>query len=290
MSKKLLITGGSGLVGRAINAIKDKYIKHDIEFIFSSSSECDLTNYQQTDNYFNKIRPDYVIHLAANVGGLFKNMNNKVKMLEKNVLINYNVLNCCHKYNVSKVISCLSTCIFPDKIEYPIKEDDLHKGPPHSSNDAYSYAKRLLDIHSKAYSCMFAKFSSKYSIYELQCPLFVPIIEEGWSDSPVAKQIATIYLHDFTNKNIDTLILGCTHYPIMANTIKSVLSKNIQLVHSGETVGYKLLNYLKKTGNDNSYSSNKKIKYFVTDLPQKFDELGSRFLGKQLIDVQHIYL
>ena len=72
-------------------------------------------------------------------------------MLEKNLKINLNVLKCCHKFNVKKVVSCLSTCIFPDKIKYPIKEDELHNGPPHISNDAYSYAKRLLDIQSKAY-------------------------------------------------------------------------------------------------------------------------------------------
>ena len=78
-------------------------------------------------------------------------MNYKVDMLEKNLLINYNVLKCCHDFKVEKVISCLSTCIFPDKTYYPINEDMLHDGPPHNSNDAYAYAKRMLEIHSKAY-------------------------------------------------------------------------------------------------------------------------------------------
>ena len=98
-------------------------------------------------------------------------------------------------------------------------------------------------IHSKAYTEMFKKLGSNCKIYEIPCPLFVPIIEEGWSDSTVAKDITEIYLRDFINSNIDTLILGCTHYPIMANTIQSVLSNNIQLVYSGETVGHKLLEF-----------------------------------------------
>ena len=136
------------MVGHAIKKIKNNY---NFNFIFLSSKDCDLTNFEDTKNLFNKEKPDYVIHLAACVGGLFKNMNYKVDMLEKNLLINYNVLKCSHNFKVKKVISCLSTCIFPDKTTYPINESMLHNGPPHHSNDAYAYAKRILEIHSKAY-------------------------------------------------------------------------------------------------------------------------------------------
>ena len=146
--KTILVTGGTGLVGQAIKSISKNY---SYNFIFLSSIDCDLSDYDQTKDLFSKIKPNYVIHLAAYVGGLFKNMNYKVDMLEKNLLINYNVLKCSHDYKVEKVVSCLSTCIFPDKTSYPINEDMLHNGPPHNSNDAYAYAKRILEIHSKAY-------------------------------------------------------------------------------------------------------------------------------------------
>jgi GDP-L-fucose synthase len=145
---KILITGGTGLVGSAFKNILNKY---SYEFYFLSSKECDLSDYKQTFTFLNNYKPDYVIHLAAYVGGLFKNMNYKVDMLEKNILINYNILKCCHEVKVKKVISCLSTCIFPDKTNYPINENMLHNGPPHYSNDAYAHAKRLLEIHSIAY-------------------------------------------------------------------------------------------------------------------------------------------
>ena len=145
-------------------------------------------------------------------------------------------------------------------------------------------------IHSKAYTEMFKKLGSDCKIYEVPCPLFVPIIEEGWSDSPVAKEVAEIYLQDFINSNIDTLILGCTHYPIMANTIQTVLSNNIQLVYSGETVGHKLLEFLKKKNCENSSDLPPSVKFFVSDFPQKFDELGSGFLDRKLNNVQHISL
>lgn len=145
----ILVTGGKGLVGFAIQNISNNYPQY--KFIYLSSIDCDLTKWDDTIAYFQKIKPTFVIHLAANVGGLFKNMNYKVEMLEINVMININVLKASHMVNVKKLIGCLSTCIFPDKTTYPINESMLQNGPPHSSNDAYAYAKRLLEIHTKAY-------------------------------------------------------------------------------------------------------------------------------------------
>jgi GDP-L-fucose synthase len=146
---KVLVTGGSGLVGSSIKSIQNQF--HNYNFIFLSSCVCDLTNYNQTLNYFEQEKPDFIIHLAANVGGLFKNMKYKVDMLETNLLINSNVLKASHVIGVKKLVACLSTCIFPDKISYPINESMLHLGPPHNSNDAYAYAKRILEIQCRAY-------------------------------------------------------------------------------------------------------------------------------------------
>lgn len=146
---KVLVTGGTGLVGYGLQQIQSNYEHYD--FVFMSSKDCDLTNLESTKTFFELHQPDYVIHLAAYVGGLFKNMNFKVDMYEKNMLMNYNVLKCCHDLKVKKVVSCLSTCIFPDKTSYPINEEMLHNGAPHISNDAYAYAKRMLEVHSKAY-------------------------------------------------------------------------------------------------------------------------------------------
>lgn len=155
MKQKLIITGGSGLVGNGLQKILLNNPNYTT--IFMSSKMCDLTDEKCTLNFFMREKADMVIHLAAMVGGLFKNMNCKVDMLEKNVSINNNVLKACHLSGVKKVISCLSTCIFPDKTTYPINESMLHNGPPHSSNDAYAYAKRLLEIHSHAYQEQYNK-------------------------------------------------------------------------------------------------------------------------------------
>ena len=147
--KTILVTGGSGLVGNGIKKVSSSYSQY--KFVFISSKQYDLTSMEQTKAMYEAYSPNYVIHLAACVGGLFKNMNNKVEMLEKNLMINYNVVKCAHDYKAEKLIACLSTCIYPDKVTYPIREDMLHDGPPHFSNDAYAYAKRMLEIHCKAY-------------------------------------------------------------------------------------------------------------------------------------------
>ena len=148
---KILVTGGTGMVGQAIKNVMNE-LTDSHEFIFLSSRDANLTNYLQARKLFRTHRPDMVIHLAACVGGLFKNMNQKVDMYEKNMLINYNVLKCSHDFKVKKVVSCLSTCIFPNKTKYPINETMLHNGPPHSSNEGYSYAKRMLEVHSRMYN------------------------------------------------------------------------------------------------------------------------------------------
>ena len=146
----ILVTGGTGLVGSGIRRISGEYLDK-YKFIFMGSKDCNLMDYEETKEYFRGINPDYVIHLAANVGGLFKNMNYKVEMLDINLIINRNVLKCSHELGIKKLVSSLSTCIFPDKTTYPINEEMLHNGPPHDSNDAYAYAKRILEIQSKTY-------------------------------------------------------------------------------------------------------------------------------------------
>ena len=97
---KILVTGGTGMVGHAIKKYIASRPASDLsevsgdgdEYIFLGSNDCDLTNLDKTVLLFNRVKPDYVIHLAAHVGGLYKNMNNKVDMLEKNLMINFNVI------------------------------------------------------------------------------------------------------------------------------------------------------------------------------------------------------
>jgi GDP-L-fucose synthase len=94
-----------------------------------------------------------VIHLAARVGGLFRNLEQNLTMYTDNVRMNLAVLSAAAKVpTCEKVVSMLSTCVFPDKVEYPLVEETLHGGPPHSSNYGYAYAKRDLEVLSRLFS------------------------------------------------------------------------------------------------------------------------------------------
>ncbi len=156
-TKTVLVTGSSGLVGCAIKNVSENF---NYKFIFITSKDCNLEDSEETNKYFNFLNPHYVIHLAACVGGLYKNMNQKVDMLEKNILINFNVIKACYSSKVEKLICVLSTCIFPDKTSYPINETMLHDGPPHDSNYAYAYAKRMMEIHCRVYN---EQYNTNYS-------------------------------------------------------------------------------------------------------------------------------
>uniref|UniRef100_UPI003AAA970E GDP-L-fucose synthase-like n=1 Tax=Centroberyx gerrardi TaxID=166262 RepID=UPI003AAA970E len=150
---RVLVTGGSGLVGRAIQHVvkEERAGREGEEWIFLSSKDANLMNMEETRAAFQKHRPTHVIHLAAMVGGLFKNMRVNLDFWRNNIYINDNVLQAAHEVGVVKVVSCLSTCIFPDKTTYPIDETMIHNGPPHESNFGYAYAKRMIDVHNRAY-------------------------------------------------------------------------------------------------------------------------------------------
>ena len=139
--KRILVTGGNGLVG-------SQFIGS--QYAYFSSKECDLRNIKETENLFNN-NFDGVIHCAAKVGGVGSNMKYKGEFFYDNIMINTNVIESARKYNIKNLVSFLSTCIFPDDVEYPLTEDKVHLGPPHTSNDAYAYAKRMADVQIRAY-------------------------------------------------------------------------------------------------------------------------------------------
>lgn len=147
----VVVTGGSGLVGQAIKKVVEEENRPNEKWIFLSSKDGDLKNREEAQAVLAKHKPTHVIHLAAMVGGLFRNLKYNSDFYRFNMLINDNVLETCKNLHVKKVVSCLSTCIFPDKTTYPIDETMIHNGPPHESNFGYSHAKRMLDVMNQAY-------------------------------------------------------------------------------------------------------------------------------------------
>jgi GDP-L-fucose synthase len=137
---KTLITGGGGLVGSAMKS----ELKLTREF-------CDLTDRKQTEALFKTIKPEGVIHCAGKVGGIGGNSNYKGEYFYDNLMVNTNVIEASRKAGVKRLVAFLSTCVFPDKVTYPLTIDQIHTGVPHTSNDAYSYAKRMADVQINAY-------------------------------------------------------------------------------------------------------------------------------------------
>lgn len=138
----IIVTGGSGMIGKHLQKLCPN-------FIYLSSKDCNLLDYESSFNYFKNKNPSFVIHFAAKVGGLYMNMNHNFDMLHENLLINMNVMKICKELKVKNFIGCLSTCIFPNNVEYPITEKQLHNGEPHDSNFGYAYGKRILDVYCK---------------------------------------------------------------------------------------------------------------------------------------------
>jgi len=148
----ILVTGGTGLYGTAIQeVIKDDPVAQKENWVFLSSKDGNLIDRGNVERIFERHKPTHVIHLAALVGGLFHNMRKKVDFYRDNTIINDNVMECCRIHGVVKLVSCLSTCIFPDKTPYPIDETMVHNGPPHTSNMGYSMAKRMIDVMNHCY-------------------------------------------------------------------------------------------------------------------------------------------
>lgn len=154
---KILVTGGSGMLGRNL---KDIISTDNFEHIwlFPSSSELNLLSEVSTEEYIKNNKPDFIIHFAANVGGLFKNLKYKVEMFRENILMNENILYFCNKYDINNGIFCCSTCIFPaNPSNYPMVENMIMDGKPHDSNDSYGYAKRMLYFQCKNYNKQFGR-------------------------------------------------------------------------------------------------------------------------------------
>ena len=145
-------------------------------------------------------------------------------------------------------------------------------------------------IASNSYVNAFKKKASAFNIYQKACPLFVPLIEEGWANHKIAFDISTEYLNSFKPLTIDTLVLGCTHYPIMKETIQSIIGEDVHLISSDDAVAntvHQNLQYQQIMADENNTPAES---FYVSDFPQKFNEIGSQFLGRPLTNLQHIQL
>jgi glutamate racemase len=141
----------------------------------------------------------------------------------------------------------------------------------------------LATIKSRAYKKELRKIRKDLEVYEKACPMLVPLIEDGWVKKPETKMILKECLRPLKNKKIDTLILGCTHYPFLASEIKKEMGKKVAIINPAVAVAQKLKDYLMRHAEIESKLSKRGKRYFyTTDNQERFKKLGKKFLGSDI--------
>lgn len=143
-------------------------------------------------------------------------------------------------------------------------------------------------INSNAYTNAIRQFDAEVQVFSQACPLFVPLAEEGWMEHKATELIAKEYLFPLTLDKIDTLVLGCTHYPLLKDIIGKVLHNNVALIDSGEATAKAVATMLEVEGLQNTSKLKPNLQFFVSDIPLKFTEVGERFLGQKLGKVHRV--
>ena len=146
-------------------------------------------------------------------------------------------------------------------------------------------------INSGVYKKELEKLRNDLEIFEQACPLLVPLVEEGWIDKPEANMILKKYLRPLKVKEIDTLLLGCTHYPLLLKDISRIMGKNVKVVNPAEVAAERLVVYLNKHQDlEKKLNKNNLLVFYTTDDASKFKELGQKFLGKSIGEAKKIEL
>lgn len=137
-------------------------------------------------------------------------------------------------------------------------------------------------VKSRTYEKEIKQISKDIKVFSKACPLFVPLAEEGWTNGSITSEIAKKYLKSFSRKKIDTLVLGCTHYPLLKNVISKAIGKSVRIIDSASSVVDEVKDILKAKGILSNTSRKPKHIFFATDAVEHFVKLGERFLGRKI--------
>ncbi|MBC8344780.1 MAG: glutamate racemase [Candidatus Marinimicrobia bacterium] len=148
----------------------------------------------------------------------------------------------------------------------------------------------LATIQSKAYEMALQNLDNTIQTKAKACPLFVPLVEEGWLIGEVPAQIAETYLSELIDNGIDTLILGCTHYPLLIPVLEKVVGNRIRIVDSAETTAKYTADLLKNLNLLTDNTTDGGLENYVTDLPVRFKQVARRFLGREIDHVSPVHL
>lgn len=146
----------------------------------------------------------------------------------------------------------------------------------------------IATISSDAYRHEIERLRPEAQVVGQPCPLLVPLVEEGWLDDEITRLTLKRYLQPLIEHQVDTLILGCTHYPLLEQAIAATVGANIQLIDSGKEAARAVKEVLQTLNIENRDVNNNPNHFFVSDIPARFEEVGSRFLGQILTHVERV--
>jgi len=143
-------------------------------------------------------------------------------------------------------------------------------------------------VESGAYQRIIRGLAPDIQVFAKPCPLFVPLAEEGWTDGQVPRMVAREYLQDFREYGLDTLVLGCTHYPLLACCIAETMGDGVALVDSAEAASAAVADLLTQQGMTARATARPRHEFLVSDSPTTFARIGARFLGRELGPVEWV--
>ena len=147
-------------------------------------------------------------------------------------------------------------------------------------------------VSSNSYKKAIKKLNRRARVFQKPCSLFVQLAEDGWHKTKIAQSVSDEYLKGLKEHDIDTLILGCTHYPLLKDVIQKSVGKNVRLIDSGKETAKEVKKHLERKGmlNKQRLSQSNHSIFYVSDFPHKFKEVSQRFLSKELKRVQKVKL
>jgi len=143
-------------------------------------------------------------------------------------------------------------------------------------------------IKSNAYTKAIQALNGNIDVFSLACPLFVPLVEEGWTEGTIATLIAREYLDRLKDKGMDTVVLGCTHYPLLKKVIAEVMGAGVRLIDSAIETAYEIKTTLDMLGLNREQNGSPVREFFVTDSTERFLKVSENFLGQKIENIEKI--
>jgi glutamate racemase len=204
------------------------------------------------------------------------------------------------EYNVKMVVvacntaSSLALDVLKKEFDLPILgviEPGARKAASITRNKKVGIIATSSTVKSGKYAGKIVQLDKRITVTSQSCPLFVPLVEEGWFDHAVTYQVARQYLAGMKKTQVDTLILGCTHYPLLKGVLRKVMGPKVQLVDSAREAALQVKELLSKLGLLRTRLRPGRDMFIVSDEPKQFQRLASRFLGGGVKNVRrYIYV